>query len=170
MLRLSDSMIQGLRNNRWRECNGDGSARHGCCDGRRNDSCGRSENLGCGRAIGDSRNGGVRADNNRSDYSRLGCVESSAIGNSHRVRSHRGEGCCFRRSTDNSAKHNIGGSYDVRCRGRNQRGISVRDCVVVGRPYRLGARHRNRVGADFRGGCSADNLNIVSRCLFDGLD
>lgn len=170
MLRLSDSMIQGLRNDRWRECNGDRSARYGCYDGRRNDSRGGSENLGCGRAISDSLNGRERADNNRCDYGRLGCVESSAIGNGHRIRSYRGEGRGFRRSTDNSAKHNIGGGYNVRCRGRNQRGVNVRDCVVVGRPYRLGAGHGNRVGTDFRGGRSTNHLNIISRCLFDGLD
>lgn len=163
-------MIQGLRNNRRRECDGDGSARHSCDDGGRNDGRGSGQNLGCGRAISDGLNGRVGADNNRRDYGRLSSVESSAIGNSHRVRSYGGEGCSFRRSTDNGAKHNIGGGHNVRGRGRNKRGVNVRDCLVVSRPYRLGAGHSNRVRADFRGGRSTDHRNIVSRCLFDSLD
>lgn len=158
-------MIQGLRDNRWRECDRNGSARNGCCDGRRNDSCGSGKNLRCSRVISDSLNRGEGADNNRCDYGRLGCVESSAIGDGYRVRGHRSEGCCFRRSTDNSAEHNI----RFCCRCRNQRSIDVRDCVVVSRPYRLGAGHGNWVGTNFRSSRSTNHLYIISFGLLDGL-
>lgn len=163
-------MIQSLCNNCWGKCNGGESAGNSCCDGRRNYSRGCSENLGCRRVIGDCLNRRERADNNRSDYGRLGCVKSSTIGNGHRIRSYRGEGCGFRRSTNNSAEDNIGGSYNFRCRDWNQCGVNVRDCVVIGRPYRLGASHGNRVGTDFRGRRGTNHLNIVSRCLLNGLD